>query len=155
MPKLFTSQKGFGHCLSKVMDAADLTGSPDLFQITGGPAKAYNLGFLPTTGIPAGANTLKFQFTPTGGTATDLCGATDTASAGAQQLFLTNGAKATGLVKTTDAGILAAGQALSMPIVLSEGVVSAVFSGGPPATGAGMFFIEYEPLGNNTKVKVV
>jgi hypothetical protein len=155
MPKLFAAQKGFGHCLSKVVDAAELTGSPNTFQITGGPIKVTNMGLLVTTGIPAGANTLKFRFTPTGGSATDLCGVTDTASAGAQQLFVVDGVKATGLVKTTDVGIAAAGQALHMPIVLSEGIVLAVFSGGPPATGAGLFFIEYEPLAHTTKVRVV
>jgi hypothetical protein len=155
MAKLFAAQKGFGHCLGKVVDADSLTGSSSVFQVTGGPIKVTNLGFLVTTALPAGANTLKFRFTPLGGSATDLCGTTDTASAGAQQLFLVDGTKATGLVKTTDVGIAAAGQALNMPIVLSEGVVLAVFSGGPPATGAALFFIEYEPLSHTTKVKVI
>jgi hypothetical protein len=70
------------------------------------------------------------------------------------QLYMFDGAKATGPIKTTDAGILAAGQTLvdSMPIVVSQGVISAVFSGGPPATGAGLFFMEYTPLTNLTKV---
>lgn len=132
--------------------AADLTSTTTRFTVSGGPVKINYLGLLVTTAIPAGANTLKFQFTPTGGSATDLCGTTDTASASAQQVFLVDGTKATALVKTTDVGILAAGQALHMPLILGTGIITTVFSGGPPATGAVTLFIQWEPLTSESKV---
>jgi hypothetical protein len=154
MAKLFTAGKWYGNCVSKALEAASFTGTVTLFTITGGPIKIWNMGLVLTTALPAGANTLQFSITPAGGSATDLSGATDTASGAIMQLYMFDGAKATGPIKTTDAGILAAGQTLvdSMPIVVSQGVISAVFSGGPPATGAGLFFMEYTPLTNLTKV---
>ena len=100
---------------------------------------------LVTTAIPAGANTLKFSFTPTGSTAKDLCAATDTASAGAQQLFIVDGVKATALVKATDVGISVLANE-NMPIILGPGVIQTIFSAGAPATGAATLFVEYEPL---------
>ncbi len=124
----------------------DLTGTVTRFTITNGPIKVWSLGMLITTVLPAGANTLLFSFTPTGGGATNLCGATDTASASAQQLFVVDGTKATGLVKTTDVGILAAGQVEHEPIILSSGVLQTIFSAGAPASGAAVLFIEWEPL---------
>lgn len=156
MSKLFRSSKSYGLCIAKVYPNALLTGTNFVFQIIGGPITVYNLGFLVTTATPAGANTLKFQFTPLDGTATDLCGTTDTASADAQQLFIVNGTKATGIVKTTDVGILAAGQTLTstMPIILGIGKIKTVFSG-TPATGTGLVFMEYSPLSQYTKVQVV
>lgn len=156
MGKLQVAGKYYGHCMAKAFEAAGLTGtSVDLFEVAGGPIRVHTIGFLVTTAIPAGANTLKITFTPSGGSATDLCGATDTASAGASQLFIVDGTKATGIVKTTDVGILAAGQSLSLTnIILSIGTIHAVWSSGPPATGAGMFFLEYSPLSHFTRVSV-
>jgi hypothetical protein len=140
-----------GNAVDKELLAADLTGTATRFVVNG-PVKVNVLGLLITTALPAGANTCKFQFTPTGGSATDLCGATDTASAAKEQLFLVDGTKATGLVKTTDVGIQAAGQALHMPIVLSDGIITTVFSAGPPATGAAIAFIQWEPLSVTSSV---
>lgn len=155
MGKLFTAGKFFGHCIAKAVAAADMTSIVPLFEVSGGPIRVVTLGFLVTTAIPAGANTLKFRATPSGGSATDLCGTTDTASAAESQLFVIDGTKATALVKTTDVGILAAGQALNMhDIILSICSIKATFSAGPPATGAGIFFMEYEPLSQFTQVKV-
>lgn len=130
---------------SLVLAAADLTGTVTRFTITGGPIMVKHMGMLVTTAIPAGANTLKFSFTPTGGSATDLSAATDTASAGAQQLFLLDGVKATALVKTTDIGIGVAANE-HMPIILGPGVIQTIFSAGPPASGAATLFMEWEPL---------
>jgi hypothetical protein len=141
-----------GNTNTKVLAAADLTSTTTRWTVTG-PIKVNEMGLLVTTAIPAGANTLKFSFTPTGGTATDLCGTTDTASAGAQQLFTVNGTKATALVKTTDVGIRAAGQNPTMGIILGSGVIQTIFSAGPPATGAGELFIQWEPLGKSSKVE--
>lgn len=124
--------------------AADLTGTATKFTILGAIALKH-MGVLVTTALPAGANTLKFQFTPTGGSATDLCAATDTASAAKGQIFLLDGVKATALVKTTDPGIGVAANE-HMPIILGPGVITAVYSAGPPATGAITMFMEYEPL---------
>lgn len=124
----------------------DFTGTVTRFTITNGPIKVWSLGLLITTGVSAGANTLLFSFTPTGGAATNLCAATDTASAGAQQLFVVDGTKATALVKTTDVGILAAGQIEHEPIILGSGVLQTIFSAGAPAAGIGTLFLEWEPL---------
>jgi hypothetical protein len=131
-------------CVSKALAAADLTGTTARLTVSGVVAIKH-LGLLITTAIPAGANTLKLQHTPTDGAATDLCAATDTASAAVNQLFIVDGVKATNLVKTTDAGIGVAANE-HMPIILSAGAISTVFSAGAPATGAATLFVEYEPL---------
>lgn len=155
MAKLQVASKFYGNCVAKAATAAQLTSSITLFTITGGPLRVLSMGMWVSTALPAGANTLKFRFTPDGGSLTDLSGATDTASAGANQLFLLDGVKATGPVKTTDVGILAAGQTLNMTnIVLGPGVVYAVFSAGPPASGAAQFWMEYRPLSSFTGVQI-
>lgn len=125
--------------------AAGLTGTVTRFTVSGGPVVIKHMGMHVTTALPAGANTLKFAITPTGGVSTDLCGATDTASAALNSLFLVDGVKATGLVKATDAGIAVAANE-HMPIILAPGVIQTIFSAGAPATGAATFFVEYEPL---------
>jgi hypothetical protein len=131
-------------CISLAQVAAQLTGTATKFTVSG-IVEIKHLGMLVTTAIPAGANTLKFSFTPTGGAATDLSAATDTASAAANQLFLVDGVKATALVKTTDAGIGVAANE-HMPIILGPGVIQTIFSAGAPATGAGKLFVLYKPL---------
>ncbi len=136
---------GTRKCNLVTLANTDMTGTVTRFTITNGPVKVYTLGQLITTVLPAGANTLKYSFTPTGGVATDLCGATDTASAAAQTLFIVDGTKATGLVKNTDNGIIAAGQAEHMPIILSSGIIQTIYSAGAPASGAAVTFIEWEP----------
>jgi hypothetical protein len=131
--------------VKKALAAAALTGTATQFTISGGPVVIKHLGGLVKTAIAAGTNTLKFSVTPTGGAATDLCAATDTASAAINQLFLVDGVKATALVKTTDAGIGVAANE-HMPIILAPGVIQTIFSAGAPATGAMDLFVEYEPL---------
>lgn len=131
--------------------AANITGTATRFTITGGLIRVLSLGVWVSTAIPAGANTLQFGYTPAGGGgANTLSGATDTASAAADQLFLLDGTKATGPIKTTDVGVLAAGQLLtSTPIqgvILAPGIITTIFSAGPPATGAITVFMEYEPM---------
>lgn len=138
------------HCVVKDLAAADLTGTATRFTITGIIAVKH-LGMLVTTALPAGANTIKFQHTPTGGAAADLCAATDSASAVKGQLFLVDGVKATALVKTTDPSIGVFANE-HMPIVLGPGIITMVCSAGPPATGAASLFIEYEPLIPNSLV---
>lgn len=129
----------------KALAAAALTGTVTRFTVTG-IVKILALGVLVTTEIAAGANTLKYSFTPTGGGATDLSGATDTAAAAAQQLFTVIGVAATGLVKTTNVGIATLANTASMPIILGPGVIQTIFSAAAPATGAVTLFVEYEPL---------
>ena len=137
--------------------AADITGTATRFTITGGPIRVLSLGAWVSTAIPAGANTLQFGYTPAGGGgANTLSGATDTASAAADQLFMLDGVKATGPIKTTDVGVLAGGQLLtSTPvqgIILAPGIVTTIFSAGPPATGAMTVFMEYEPMSPSAAV---
>jgi len=127
--------------------AANLTGTTTRFTVSGGPILVRHLGMLVTTAIPAGANTLLFSFTPTDGAATNLSGATDTASAGIRQLFIVDGVKATATVKTTDVGIgIASAHEVGMPLILCTGIIQTIFSAGPPATGAVTIFMEWEPL---------
>lgn len=142
---------GAGYVKTVALAAADMVGTTTRFTVTG-PIRVKSLGLLTTTVLPAGANTLKISFTPTGGAATDLCGATDTASAANQQLFYVDGTKATGLVKTTDVGILAAGQKQTSDLVLSDGVIQTIYSAGAPASGAMTLFIGWEPLGGTASV---
>ena len=156
MGKLEMAAKFYGHCVARTVEAAGITGTFSVFTITGGPITIFNLGVWVSTAIPSGANTLKFQLTAAGGSAIDLCGATDTASAGLNQLFVVNGTKGTALVKTTDVGQLMAGQTLTstMPIMVVPGVIKAVFSGGPPATGAIQIFMEYAPASHFAQVQI-
>lgn len=131
--------------------AAAITGTATRFTITGGPIRVLSLGAWVSTAIPAGANTMQFGYTPAGGGgANTLSGATDTASAAADQLFLLDGVKATGPVKTTDVGVLAGGQLLVgtpvQGVILAPGIITTIFSAGPPATGAMTVFMEYEPM---------
>ena len=72
---------------SKTIEVNVMYATNTKFKVDG-PIEVKYLGFLVTTAIPAGANTLKFRFTSLGGTVQDLCGVTDTASASKMQLFL-------------------------------------------------------------------
>lgn len=145
LERLEEVQEKMTRCVSLGQAAAHLTGTATKFTLTGVVAIKH-MGMLVTTAIPAGANTLKFSFTPTGGVATDLSAATDTASAAKNQLFVVNGVKATALVKTTDAGIGTLANENGMPIILGPGVIQTIFSAGAPATGGATLFVEYEPL---------
>jgi len=129
----------------KELAAADLTGTTTQFTISGGPVLIKHLGARITTALPAGANTMLFSYTPTGGAAANLCAATDSASAAINQLLVCDGVKATALVKTTDPGIAVAANE-HMPITLDPGVIQTIFSAGPPATGAVELYVQYEPL---------
>lgn len=143
-------QEKMARCVSLGQSAANLTGTATKFTVTGAVAIRH-MGMLVTTAIPAGANTLKFSFVPTGGVAVDLTAATDTASAAKNQLFLVDGVKTTALVKTTDLGVGVAANE-HMPIILGPGVIQTVFSGAAPATGATTLFVEYEPLVPGAKI---
>ncbi len=64
-----------------------------------------------------------------------------------------DGTKATGLVKTTDAGISIGGTTeTKMPLIVSTGIITTVFSAGPPASGAGTLYMEWEPLSTASAV---
>lgn len=150
LERLEEIQEKAARCVSLGQAAASLTGTATKFTITG-IVEIEHLGVLVTTAIPAGANTLKFSFTPSGGSATDLSAATDTASAAAQQLFIVDGVKATALVKTTDVGIMVAANE-HQPIILGPGVIQTIYSAGPPATGATTLFVRYKPLVPGAKI---
>lgn len=144
LERLEEVQEKMEYCVVSALVAADLTGTVTRFTVSG-LVEIISMGMLTTTAIPAGANTLKFSFTPTGGGATDLSGATDTASAAAGQMFNVDGVKATGLVKSTDVGISVLADS-HMPIRLSSGVIRTIFSAGAPATGAASLWVRYKPL---------
>ena len=136
-----------GSVLERLEDVREKMGRcVSLGQAAAGVVKIERLGALVTTVLPAGANTLKFSFTPTGKAATDLCAATDTASAAAQQLSLVDGVKATVLTKCSDVGVGVLAANANMPLILGPGVIQTIYSAGAPATGAVTLFVEYEPL---------
>lgn len=138
-------------CVSLAQVAANLTGTATKFTITG-TVVIKHLGLLVTTAIAEGANTLKFSHKAAGeSTGTDLCAATDTASAAKHQLFLVDGVAATNLVKTTAIGVGVAANE-HMPIILGPGVIQTIFSAAAPATGAGTLFVQYEPLTPGAKI---
>lgn len=150
LERLEEVQEKMGRCVSLGQTAANLTGTATKFTVTG-IVSIKHLGALVTTAIPVGANTLKFSFTPTGGVAIDLSAATDTASAAANQLFLVDGVKATGLVKTTDVGIGVFANE-HMPIILGPGVIQTIYSAAAPVTGAATLFVIYDPITPGAKI---
>ena len=152
MAKLQTAQKSYGVCIGKQLAVADLTGSPSVFTITGGPIAVRQLGFMVTT-LMAGANNLKFQHTVTGGSAADLCGNVDTDAGAVGQLYVIDGVKVTAATKVTDPGIAVYADIDHMPIILSTGTITAVFDSTSTA-GAGVVFMEYTPLSQFTNVSI-
>ena len=153
MAKLFTAAKSYGHAIGKAFDYNDMTGTVGLWVISGGPIVVYRMGFMVQT-LCAGTNTLKFQFTVSGGAAADLCTAVDTDAAAVGQMFSVLGAQADALYKTPVCGIAVYATAFThSPFVLSHGHVHAVFSATSTA-GAGIAFMEYSPLSHTTKVSV-
>lgn len=148
---LIAITKGISRKVTRIttLNAAntDMTGSPTIFTITLGSIQVKNIQFRVTTAIPAGANTLRFQYTPAGGGATTfLCAATDTASAAADQLFTVDGVIATALVKSAAVGISVAADRTGMPIRLAAGTIQAIWSAGAPASGAAIYEMQWEPL---------
>ncbi len=150
VPDGYNTMPNQRRAVSKDIAKAAMTGTAARLTVTGLVAIKH-LGFLVTAAVAAGENTLKLTHTVPSGSAVNLCAATDTASAALHQLFLLDGVAATGLVKTTAVGIgLAANEHL--PIILSAGVISSVFSGSAPATGGLTMFVEYEPLTENAGI---
>lgn len=130
----------------------DLTGTVTRFTVAGSPIVVEHLFLYITSALPAGANTLKLSFTPTGGGATDLSGTTDTASGGQGQIYVMDGVKVTGPVKTGDVGIMLRAAETAMPVILGTGVIQTIFSAGPPASGAAILYLIYKPLAINGTV---
>jgi len=123
-----------------------MTGTVKVTPIQG-PIRVLGMGALVTVAIPSGANTLKFTAKSfTAGTATDLCTATDTASAAKDQLFVVDGTVANALIKGTAVSVYAGAQAGHMPIYLANCTLELIWSAGPPATGEIEMFMLWEPL---------
>ncbi len=152
MAKLQKAQKSYGACLGKNLVYGDMTGTDATFTISGGPILLKSLGFMVTT-LMAGANELKFRFTVTSGSITDLCTATDTDAAAVGQLFVITGNAAEGLTKTTAAGFSVLADQDTLPIVLSTGTIYMNWSA-TSTGGAGVAFMEYTPLCQFTNVSI-
>jgi hypothetical protein len=115
--------------VSQDLPASAFTSFATKFTILNGPIEVKNMGLLVGTALTGVTGTggflpLNFSFLPTGQTTpTALCAVTNIAGAAAEQLYLVDGIAGTALVAASDVGILAAGQALHMPLVLSDGAV--------------------------------
>lgn len=115
----------------------------DLFTITGGSVKLTSLVGLITTVIAAGANNAKLVFTPTGGSAVDLCAVVDIASGAVGKFLTITGVKANAMALSADAGVCVNAVAMA-PIILAPGVISLNCSAG--TTGVIDFYIGFESL---------
>lgn len=159
MAKLQTAGKWFGNCIARNTDAAGMTGSSvDQFVITGGPIRVISIGILVRTTIPAGANTVKFVYTPEGGSETDLSAAVDTASASQWQFWYATATVGDALAATSAVGMLTAADTgfdvdmAGTVFWLGPGTIAITWSGGAPATGAIQVFMEYRPMSQFTGV---
>jgi hypothetical protein len=136
--------------VAKLMAAADFTGAATTRFTVTGPIRVTALGIYLTTALPAGGNTIGFQHVATGVAAAPLSGTTlETASAAVGSFLMVDGTAATQVVKSTVGGVFLGAQITHMSqfgIFLGPGVTQTIFSAGPPATGAGIIFMEYEPL---------
>ncbi len=114
----------------------------NLFTVAGGMAKIMNITGYITTAGQALANNVKLVYTPTGGTATDVCAVLDLNAAGQYGILNITGTFANALQLTATAGIKAGIQAA--PFLVSPGVLSMNCSAS--TTGAIDWYIEYMPM---------
>lgn len=129
----------------KLTSFASKTG---VFTVTG-LVRLWVLAAKVTTVVQTQACNTKFTFTPTGGSATDLCAVADiTATAVGKCLWL-DGVKATALQISTDAGITIASGG-HMPIIISAGTIN--LSCSATNTGTADVICAYEPLTDGAAV---
>lgn|SRR5574343_74126 len=126
-----------------VKKLATIVSKTGLFTVTGSVA-LYFLGARVTTVVQTTTNNTKFTFTPTGGSATDLCGTADLSALAVRKFFYLDGVKATALQTSTDAGI-AVFSGGHMPIILGPGVINLSCSA-TSCTGTADVICAYEPL---------
>lgn len=114
----------------------------NLFTVAGGAVKIVNIVGYITTAIQNSANNTKLVYTPTGGTATDVCAVLDVANAGQYGLLTITGTFANALALTATAGIKAGVQAA--PFIATPGTLSLNCAG--TTTGAIDWYIEYQVM---------
>lgn len=114
----------------------------NLFTVAGGAVKIINIVGYITTAIQNQANNTKLVYTPTGGTATDVCAVLDVANAGQFGLLTITGTFANALVLTATAGIKAGVQAA--PFIATPGILS--LNCAATNTGAIDWYIEYQVM---------
>jgi len=114
----------------------------NLFTISGGPIKLLALVGYITTGIQAATNVSNIQFTPTGGSVTDLCGTLELNNAAIRKFLYFDGTKANALILSTDAGIIVA--PLASPLILGVGIIKMTCAA--TTSGAITWYMVYEPL---------
>lgn len=118
--------------------------SDDLFTVSGGPVRLLSLAGLITTVIQTQANNAKLTYTPTGGSAVDLCAVLNVTASAAGKVLVLNGVKATALVLSTDTGVVVAANQSGMPIVLMPGTIALNCTASN--TGVVDWYIEFEPM---------
>jgi hypothetical protein len=119
----------------------------NLFTVAGAVKVTSIVGVI-TTGIQATANATKLQFTPTGGSATDLCATLDITGSAIRKIFYITGTKADALAVSTDAGICIA--PLASSLVLGPGILS--INCAATSTGVIDWYIRYEPLSSTSSI---
>ena len=116
MNQAYQSPPAVAHCTSIT--------TQNLFTIANGVAYIHFIAGYVTTAIQASGNNTKLQFTPTGGSATDLCSILDLTGTVIRTFLYITGVKATALTKSTDPGIIVGTTPFLNPLVLSPGVLS-------------------------------
>ena len=123
----------------------------NLFTISGGMVQLNNIiGYL-TTAIQDQANNTKLVMTPTGGTATDICGVLNVANAGEFGLLSITGTFVDAMVLTPTVGLKAGIQA--GPIMLTPGVIS--LNCVADNSGTIDWYVDYTPMVVGAKIAAV
>jgi hypothetical protein len=123
----------------------------NLFEVIGGPVRVLRLQGRITTAIQSGANNIKVTHTVPGGSAVDLCGVVDSASAAAGKFLTVEGVKATALLISADVGVAVEGvDAGKATITLAPGTVA--FNSAGTKTGVVEWHCVYEPLAPGARV---
>jgi len=145
--------KGILELTQKCTPAVEKHIAGTLWTIAGGPIRVDAIIGRVSTGIEATAATPKLQFTPTGGSATDICADSSTLSGKAAETLLgVDGVKATALQICSDAGIGLPALSAHMPVYLGTGIVTYVADGAAISTGRIQWTLIYTPLDPNVTV---
>lgn len=136
MNQAYQSPPAVAHCTSIT--------TQNLFTIANGAAYIHFIAGYVTTAIQASGNNTKLQFTPTGGSATDICSILDLTGTVIRTFLYITGVKATALTKSTDPGIIVGTTPFLNPLVLSPGVLSMNCVG--TTTGVIDWYVSWSPM---------
>jgi hypothetical protein len=125
----------------------------NLFTITGGPIFLIDILGQITTGIAAGANNTKIVYTPTGGSAVDLCAVLNVASSAIRKVLSITGVKADALKLSADEGVVVRPFSTHARLILMPGVIQ--MNCAATTTGVVDWSLLYEPILLTSAVAVV